>query len=114
MNYLRVMNFLFLNVCHGCALEGGGVLGDSHLVSAIHQREGYDLILLFHSGLVLCCLYLFAMSNFFQAKESRVMVVLILFLVVRYYKLIQKFTSIINLACLDQVDEMALEIVERV
>lgn len=53
------------------------------------------------------------MSNFFQSKESRV-VVLILFLVVRYDELVKKFASIVNLARLDQVDEMALEIVEGV
>jgi hypothetical protein len=53
------------------------------------------------------------MGNLFQAKEPRV-VVLLLFLVVRYDKLVQKLASIVNLACLDQVDEMALEIVEGV
>ena len=53
------------------------------------------------------------MSNFFQAKESRV-VVLILFLVVRYDQLVQKLASIVNLARLDQVDEMALKIVKGV
>ncbi len=79
MNYLRLINFLFLKVCGAL---GGAVLRDSHLVSAIHQRECYYLILLFHFVL-LCCLHLFGMSNLLQAKESGVMI-LILFLVVRY------------------------------
>jgi hypothetical protein len=81
-------------------------------VSVIHQRESHDLIFLFPFGL-LCSFFIFHMSNFFQAKESRV-VVLILFLVVRYDELVKKFASIVNLASLDQVDEMALEIVEGV
>ena len=53
------------------------------------------------------------MSNFFQAKEARV-VILFLFLVVRYDKLVEKLASVVNLACLDQMDEMTLEIVEGV
>jgi len=81
-------------------------------VSVIHQRKGHNLILFFPFGL-LCSFFFFHMSNFFQAKESRV-VVLILFLVVRYDQLVQKLAFIVNLASLDQVDEMALEIVERV
>jgi len=82
-------------------------------VSVIHQRESHYLIILFHFGL-LCSFYLFQMSNFFQAKESRVVVLILLLLVVRYDELIQKLASIVNLACLDQVDEMALEIIEGV
>ena len=81
-------------------------------MSVIHQRERHDLILLFPFGLV-SCFHLFQMSNFLQTKEARVLV-LLLFLVVRYDKLVQKLASIVNLACLDQVDEMALEIVEGV
>lgn len=42
------------------------------------------------------------------------MVFLILLLVVRYNKLVQIFASIVNLASLDQVNEMALKIVEGV
>lgn len=81
-------------------------------MSVIHQRERHDLILLIPFGL-LSCFHLFQMSNFFQAKEARV-VILFLFLVVRYDKLVEKLASVVNLACLDQVDEMALEIVEGV
>ena len=81
-------------------------------MSVIHQRERHDLILLFPFGLF-SCFHIFQMGNLFQAKEPRV-VVLLLFLVVRYDKLVQKLASIVNLACLYQVDEMALEIVEGV
>ena len=90
-------------------------LGHCDLVCVIHETKSHYLAFFFRLGkfFLLGVLFNWMIGDFFQSKQTGMQFILF-FLRMSHYQLIKKLASIIDLASLDQVNKMALEIVKRI